>query len=282
MAASIIDWGAAQTRDTYRWPHDDDYKYSRGVLNLVTGSARFPGAATLSALGALHTGLGMLRYLGAEEVRSSVVAAAPETVTTAGRHDAWAIGSGIDVAEAGPVEHARIDQALHDGSVPVVVDAGALDAITPQVLHEIDARKLILTPHTGEFARLAAAFDVHLDIRTAGREAAAQQLAHATGAVVLLKGAATVIAGGAHVLRVTQGTPWHATAGTGDVLTGVIGALLAGAAAHGRTDPDELAAVAASGAWLHGEAGRILGGPFTTVQLAHRLSDAVRGLLAPR
>jgi NAD(P)H-hydrate repair Nnr-like enzyme with NAD(P)H-hydrate dehydratase domain len=103
---------------------------------------------------------------------------------------------------------------------------------------------------------------------------------------VLLKGSVTVVAdpdGG--LIEVEAGTPWLATAGTGDVLAGVIGALVASHAAAGRTDASSLAALAASGAWLHGRAGRLAsqdrsGGPVTALDVAEAVPRAVGELLA--
>ena len=103
-------------------PGPDDDKYSRGVLGLVTGSERYPGAAVLGAEAALHTGVGMLRYLGG--ARDAVLARRPEAVTAEGRVQAWVLGSGIDPDD--PLLGERMRAALAEG-VPTVLDAGALD-----------------------------------------------------------------------------------------------------------------------------------------------------------
>lgn len=309
-------WTAVDTAVTYRWPHANDHKYSRGVLGLMTGSPQFPGAAVLSTAGALHTGLGMLRWLGDDSVRDRVLDFAPEAVTTEGRTDAFAVGSGLPEvsAEAGDPELFRRVHDLLISGVPTVVDAGALAAIDEAALdHE---HRWILTPHLGEFRRLAKRLGVdvaldeladaeqsdsgmsqrdaslersgsaldHSQDAASGRSAdaverhaeAAAALAERTGSVVLLKGAHTVVSDGTQTALVTTGTPWHATAGTGDVLTGVVGALLA-ARAEAPT-LDALVSVAASGAWLHGRAGQLAQGPFTALQLAAALPDAVRSI----
>jgi NAD(P)H-hydrate repair Nnr-like enzyme with NAD(P)H-hydrate dehydratase domain len=312
-------WTAVDTAVTYRWPTAGDHKYSRGVLGLITGSPRFPGAGVLSTLGALGTGVGMVRHLGADAVQQRVLDRAPEVVTAPGRTDAYAIGSGtpeLDPAAAADDELGSRMLEVLVGTAPVVVDAGALALLTPERLAR--PHRFILTPHAGEFARLATRLGIEVTVPDAhhgaphhgaeetgapepadsaaasgrlgsqradsvdepdaavqARGAAAAAMARATGCTVLLKGAITIVTDGSRSVIVTTGTPWHATAGTGDVLTGVIGAVLAGAAADG--DPD-LLAVAASGAWLHGRAGAVARGPFTIGQLAASLPEAVRGI----
>ena len=162
---------------------------------------------------------------------------------------------------------------LHDTD-PVVVDAGALDLAVDGTAPRI------LTPHAREHARLRSS----LGLAPAGgdRVTAARETADATGAVVLLKGSVTVVASpDGSAFEVAAGTPWLATAGTGDVLAGVIGALVAGAVAGGRvTDAASLASLAAAGAWLHGHAGRLAsadrgGGPITALDVVDALPRAV-------
>ncbi len=252
-----------------------------------TGSAAYPGAAVLGVEAAWRTGLGMVRYLGPERPTALVLARRPETVTADGRVQAWVIGSGTDAAARTAPETAALRALLSDTD-PVVVDAGALDlaaeATTPRVL----------TPHDREHARLRSALG--LGHAPDDRVVAARETAEATGAVVLLKGSVTVVAapdGWAATVR--SGTPWLATAGTGDVLAGVIGALVAGATARGvPPDAAALAALAASGAWLHGRAGAIAaadaaagsgsapggGGPITALDVAEALPRAVAEALA--
>lgn len=225
---------------------------------------------------AWRTGLGMVRYLGARHPTSLVLSRRPETVTAEGRVQAWLIGSGTDAStrEAGETEALRA--ILHDTD-PVVVDAGALDLAVGGTAPRI------LTPHEREHARLRSALG--LPGRAADRVAAAGQTAEAVGAVVLLKGAVTIVAApDAAAIEVEEGTAWLATAGTGDVLAGAIGALAASAAADGRVDASSLAAIAATGAWLHGRAGRLAsaalgGGPITALDVAEALPRAVAELL---
>ncbi len=258
-------------------------KYSRGVLGVVAGSEDYSGAAVLACRGALAAGVGMVRYLGPPSVADLVRQSCPEVVCSTGtvaenRVQAWLVGSGL-----GPQDHeqlARARDAIASG-LPVVADAGALPAL-PDMLPP----HAVLTPHAGELASLFQRLGGGEDREAveAGTLAAVRQAAERTGATVLLKGATTLVAAprGATYSQ-ADGTPWLATAGSGDVLAGVIGALLAQAGSDvGRfrelgVEPDgRWAAIAALGAALHGQAGRaaseaVSGGPIT----AGRVADAI-------
>jgi hydroxyethylthiazole kinase-like uncharacterized protein yjeF len=271
-------WTIEDAGRVLRVPTAADDKYSRGVLGMRTGSEAYPGAAVLGVEAAWRTGLGMVRYLGAARPTALVLARRPETVTAEGRVQAWVVGSGTDAASRVRAETDTVRGILADTD-PVVVDAGALD------LAASASAPRILTPHEREHARLRAALG--LGAVRGDRAAAAIETAEATGAVVLVKGATTVVAApDGTVILVEAGTPWLATAGTGDVLAGVIGALVAAAAADDRpADPVSLAALAASGAWLHGRAGVHAsqargGGPITALDVAEALPLAVAEALA--
>lgn len=290
-------WTVEDAGRVLRRPTAADDKYSRGVLGVRTGSDAYPGAAVLGVEAAWRTGVGMVRYLGPERPTALVLARRPETVAADGRVQAWLIGSGTapaagphgadarggDSGRGGPVAARSVDETavlwgiLHD-THPVVVDAGALD------LAGDGTAPRILTPHAREHARLRSA----LGLSPAGsdRVAAACETADATGAVLLLKGSVTVVAApGAAAIEVSAGTPWLATAGTGDVLGGVIGALVAAGSADGRIpDASSLAALAASGVWLHGHAARLASadrgnGPVTALDVAEALPRAVAAAL---
>ncbi|TQJ41733.1 hydroxyethylthiazole kinase-like uncharacterized protein yjeF/hydroxyethylthiazole kinase-like uncharacterized protein yjeF [Arthrobacter sp. SLBN-112] len=260
-------------------------KYSRGVLGVVAGSEDYPGAAVLACRGALAAGVGMVRYLGPPSVADLVRQSCPEVVCSAGtvadnRVQAWLVGSGM-----GPQDHdqlARARDALTSG-LPVVADAGALPAL-PGTL----APHVVLTPHAGElaslFQRLGGGED--RDAVEAGTLAAVRQAAGRTGATVLLKGASTLVAApSGATFSQADGTPWLATAGSGDVLAGVIGALLAQAGPDvgpfreaGIAADARWAAIAALGAALHGRAGRaasegVSGGPITAGGVANAIPE---------
>lgn len=265
--------------DLLSGPLATDHKYTRGVLGLAAGSTTYPGAAVLAAAGALRTGLGMVRYVGPGPVAWLVHGRFPEVVTGGGRVQAWAAGSGVDPDDGERAHEVRevIAQALADG-VPTVLDAGAL-TLAPERL----GPNVVLTPHAGELAGLLAARGEGLsraDVE-AGPLRAARLAAELSGAVVLLKGATTVVvAPGGTAFAQSDGTPWLATAGTGDVLAGVLGAMLAGAGRTAQDDPrgTRTAELAAAAALVHGRAGAVAsrGGPLTALQVA----DAVPAVLA--
>lgn len=264
-------------------PTAADDKYSRGVLGIRTGSAEYPGAAVLGVEAAWRTGIGMVRYVGT--AREAVLQRRPETVARDGRVQAWLIGSGTDAASrAGDETHAL--RGILAGDLPVVVDAGALDLVPGA------AAPLVVTPHDREHTRLREALGLAAapgpDVEANARAEAAAETAATLGASVLVKGSTTVVASPAGSLRfIHAGTPWLATAGTGDVLGGVIGALVASAAGHGTPDAERLADLAASGAWLHGRAAGLAvarlgaaGGPITALDVAEALPYAVAEVLA--
>lgn len=262
------EWTQADVAALLRDPTDDDDKYSRGVVGLRTGSDRYPGAAVLGVEAAWRAGAGMVRYLG--PARNLVLARRPETVTADGRAQAWVIGSGMDAAHRAPDETAALRDILA-GDLPVVVDAGALDLVDEAVA------PLVLTPHDREHAALRA----RLGLGESGdRLAAAQETANRLGAVILLKGAETIIAGpGVAPRTVRSGVPWLSTAGTGDVLAGILGVLLAAGG-----DPF---GCAASAAWVHGRAGAAAsaahgGGPLVALEVAEEAAAVVGGVLAFR
>lgn len=271
------EWTSADTAFVLRVPTASDDKYSRGVLGVRTGSDAYPGAAVLGVEAAWRTGLGMVRYLGPDRATDLVLRRRPETVTVDGRVQAWLIGSGTDAGVRSRAE----TEALRDiltGAEPVVVDAGALD-LAPEATAPI-----IVTPHAREHRRLRDLLGLGEapDDVTAARETAAT-----LGGVVLLKGAATIVAAPSGWVRVVRAeTSWLATAGTGDVLAGALGALVAGAeAARGAEPTVDLAALAAAAAWLHSRAARLAshvrdGGPVTAGDVADALAAAVGGVLS--
>ncbi|WP_405790256.1 NAD(P)H-hydrate epimerase [Streptomyces sp. NBC_00029] len=230
-------------------------KYRRGVVGIAAGSAQYPGAAVLAVAGALRGGAGAVRYVG--PAAEAVLARYPETLIGPGRVQAWVVGPGIGEGRAGEVAE------LLAGDTAVLVDADGLRGLDAGALRARTAPTL-LTPHAGEAAALLG---VSRESVEAGRLDAVRTLAQRYGAAVLLKGSTTLVAsGGDAVVRVNPtGTPWLATAGSGDVLSGLAGSLLAG----GLSGAD----AGAVGAYLHGLAARRAGGPL----LAHQVAEALPG-----
>lgn len=255
-----------------RWPvpRPADDKYSQGVTGVLAGSVTYPGAAILSTGAAVAATSGMVRYAGS--AHAEVVSHWPEVVaasdaSAAGRVQAWVVGPGLGTDTAG-------DDALRFAlatDLPVIVDADALTLLAADLDLVADrTAPTVLTPHAGEFARLAG------HPPGSDRVGAARALAERLGATVLLKGNVTVIADpvGPTYLN-PAGQSWAATAGSGDVLSGVIGALLASGIA-----PGEAAAMAA---FVHARAAGLSAadpGPHPAPTSAHRILAHVRAAIA--
>ncbi len=252
---------AADVRRLLPRPGPDAQKYSRGVVGIRAGSRGYTGAGVLVVGGALRTGLaGMVRYAGASAdlVRQRY----PEVVIGEGRVQAWVVGSGLG-AEASEAVHSVLAVGL-----PTVVDADGLGQLPDRCRPDV-----VLTPHAGELARMLRVDRAEVEERTYEH---ARRAAERWGAVVLLKGNRSVVAAPDGRARVnTTGIPWLATAGAGDVLSGVVGALLAAG-----LEPFDAASV---GAWLHGAAAMVAsaGGAISAADVASRLPDAVRSALTP-
>jgi hydroxyethylthiazole kinase-like uncharacterized protein yjeF len=220
-APDLLGFEAADVAARWPVPGPRDDKYTQGVTGVLAGSATYPGAAILSTGAAVAATSGMVRYAGS--AAHDVVNHWPEVVATAdtesvGRVQAWVVGPGLGTDESAA---AALRLAL-SSDLPVIADADALTllAAAPDLVVNRSA-PTVLTPHAGEYQRLAGA-DVGSD-----RVGAARTLADTLGATVLLKGNVTVIASRGGIYLNPAGQSWAATAGSGDILSGVIGALLA-------------------------------------------------------
>jgi hydroxyethylthiazole kinase-like uncharacterized protein yjeF len=274
--SDVREWSRSDAARFFRAPTAEDDKYSRGVVGIRTGSAAYPGAAVLGVEAAWRTGAGFVRYVGAPSAVAAVLARRPETVggPDAGRTriGAWVIGSGTDPDDRSVAEA----QALRDivgGDVPVVIDAGALD-LAPSA-----RAPFVATPHGREFARLRE----HVRIEASDDLVDVRDVSAAIDGVVLRKGARTVLAApDGTLIAVEAGTGWLATAGTGDVLAGIVAAVIA-------ANPDSpLVESAAAAVWLHGHAARLAaaatagasGHPIVALDVAEALPRAVADLLS--
>lgn len=238
-AVDVASWLPRRAADAHKW--------AAAVL-VVAGGPGMAGAGHLAAAGALRCGAGMVR-LGApggavpdgplEVVGIDLPASAWEaSIEEVSRFGSLVVGPGLG---RGPATRASVRALLAATEAPAVIDADALVALAGALSPELRRRASdsVLTPHDGEYERLIG------EPPGADRLAAARRLAAVTGSVALLKGPTTVVADPAGPIRVvTSGDARLATAGTGDVLSGVIGALLA----QGLPAFD----AAAAGAWLHG------------------------------
>lgn len=261
-------------------PSDLDHKYSRGVLGVITGSARYPGAAVLTTSAAQATGVGMVRFHSSSGLAHLVLHARPETVVQPGPVTAWLAGSGIDSkkhSDATTWLRHRWFTLLKAQSVPTVLDAGALSLAgkLPQ--------PTLITPHAGELSKLLAQRGITVSAESLEADPIhwAQKSSEHLGVTVLLKGAQTVVADKDHVITLPKATPWLATAGTGDVLAGIIGALVATNYIEILNSPQRLAEVAATGAYIHNQAALLNsdGAPISASEIITEIPSAIRKIL---
>jgi ADP-dependent NAD(P)H-hydrate dehydratase / NAD(P)H-hydrate epimerase len=278
---AVVALQAADVAAVLPSPTSESDKYRRGVLGVVAGSGQYTGAAVLATGSAIHGGAGMVRLVSSSQVLQAVRQYWPEAVLTedddkpggkaieaAGRVQAWVAGPGMGT---GPDAASRLAAVLAT-SLPVLVDADGITILSehPDLLRR-DGPTLI-TPHAGELGRLLKADRNDIEAR---RLHYATTAARELGVTVLLKGSTTVIATpdpGEPVLVNPTGTSWLATAGSGDVLSGLTGALLAQGAAP--------ASAAAAGAYLHGIAGRLAaeGAPIGAADIIKALPAAIRSV----
>jgi len=261
-------------------PATDAHKYSRGVLGVVAGTPAYPGAAVLTVCAAIRSGVGMVRYQGSPGVSATVLSSCPEVVAGDGRVQAWTLGPGVDPDDGAQAErvHAALAAVLAQEQ-PAVVDAGALSLIPVRL-----APWVVLTPHAGELAALLSAQGEDVDRSQVEAEPLrwARRAHELTAATVLLKGSTTVVVGaGGSVYAQADGPAWLATAGAGDVLAGLLGALLAGRAEDVGADPSLVAALAAAAALVHGRAAHRAnpGGPVWATAVADAIPGTVAELL---
>ena len=217
---------------------------------MITGSAQYPGAAVLTTRAAFASGLGALRFHSSSGLAHLVLHSTPEVLVQPGKVDAWVAGSGISEKKFSDyttwLRH-RWFKLIKLQTVPTVLDAGALH------LAGRLTQPTLITPHAGELARLLnkRGLTVTSEAIEADPRKWAMKASEFLGVVVLLKGAYTVVANGKSLIELPKATPWLATAGTGDVLAGIIGAIVATNYIEILNDPNHLANVAASGAFIH-------------------------------
>lgn len=299
-------------RDTLEIPDVHSHKYTRGVLGMLTGSLEYPGAALMSVRAALNCGVGMVRFgTNSHELRQLMIAHNPEAVYFSGtpavqRVTVWAGGSGSS--------HDSLDKnryLLHSPE-PAILDAGACDLAAEYLAtgKPLGSHK-ILTPHAAELERFLRivhelapeTWKKHLgDAIVPSRKDIdaepfrwARAASELSGATVMLKGGYTIIAApNGATYSVAGGTPWLATAGSGDTLTGIYGALLAQTIAvlNDRDEEIEVCTYSSVGAlavYLHGQAARAsvtgntadpLDGPAPATRVAQMLPEVIARLIA--
>ena len=280
MSRTVKKWTAKDASRCIITPSDLDHKYSRGVLGIITGSARFPGAAVLTSSAASVTGLGMIRFHSSSGLAHLVLHTTPSVVVQPGKVTAWLVGSGIESKKYSDfttwLRH-RWFKLTTLQSVPTVLDAGAL-----HLAGSLEQPTLI-TPHSGELSRLLVARGVQVTSETIEGDPKkwVQIAADTLGVTVLLKGSTTYVANDSTLIQLPVATPWLATAGSGDVLAGIIGALIATNTVEILNDYEQLAKVAATGAFIHARAAESAsnGGPINAEAIIKFIPSVISQLI---
>lgn len=253
MTTTLKKWSARDTSRCIITPSDLDHKYSRGVLGIITGSEQFPGVAVLTTAAASATGVGMVRFHSSSGLAHLVLHTTPSAVVQPGKVAAWLVGSGIDAKKYSDfttwLRH-RWFKLIRLQSVPTILDAGALS------LAGSLEQPTVITPHSAELAALLSSRGVHVTAEAIEGDSKkwVQFAAQTLGVTVLLKGSTTYVANDEVLIQLPVATPWLATAGSGDVLAGIMGALVATNAIEILNDYNHLAYVAASAAYIHNQA----------------------------
>ena len=273
-------WNAAKSKKCLIVPKPYDHKYSRGVLGVITGSAQYPGAAVLSTKAAVATGVGMVRFYSSSGLAHLVLHSSPEVVVQPGGVSAWLAGSGIVSNKYDDyttwLRH-RWFKVIGQQSVPTILDAGALH------LGGTFDQPTLITPHAGELSKLFAKLGTSVSSDEISDFPAqwAREYSDLIGVTVLLKGSETVVANGNLVIELPPATPWLATAGSGDVLAGIIGSIVATNEIEILNSNNRLAEIAATGAFIHDLAARLAsnGGPISASMIIDQIPAAIRKIL---
>jgi hydroxyethylthiazole kinase-like uncharacterized protein yjeF len=256
---------AASCKQYLPRPKDSDHKYRRGVLGCVTGSKEFPGAALLSTSAAIAVGIGMVRYFGPDSVKKAVIQNRPEVVVQSGKVDAYLLGSGIPAKNS--LFRKFTMEMANRADLPKVLDAGAL------YLAGTSKSPTIITPHTGELAQLLSVSAAEIDVDPIQFAVSAANRFKVT---VLLKGHKTVVTDGNRVIQLPEANSYLATAGTGDVLAGILGALIA--LNHEVVSNDNLIQIGATASFIHSQL--IISGPVSPTEMIARIPGVITKLSA--
>lgn len=270
-------WSTALSSKYLIAPKKNDHKYRRGVLGCITGSKKFPGAALLTTESALATGVGMVRYFGPEKVKRAVIQNRPEVVLVSGRVDVYLLGSGIP--EKNSIFRKLLMEQINRTKIPRILDAGAL------YLTGTSNELTLITPHAAELSKLFKLKKIQVSVSKIEKDPSfwAKKCAELFGVTVLIKGSNTYVANEKRIIKLPIATPWLATAGTGDVLAGIIGALMA--INHENLNKENLIEIAATGSLVHAMAAKKVStksknGPINIGQMVMTISTIIGQLTA--
>ena len=275
-----ITWNAARSKKCLVVPKSYDHKYSRGVLGVVTGSAQYPGAAVLSTKAAVATGIGMVRFYSSSGLAHLVLHESPEVVVQPGAVTTWLAGSGIVEDRFDDyttwLRH-RWFKVIERQSVPTVLDAGALGLAGKL------SQPTLITPHAGELSRILKRLGTNVSADEISDYPIewASEVANQLDVTVLLKGSKSVVVNSEIQIQLPAATPWLATAGSGDVLGGIIGAIAASNEIEILNSNTRFAEIAASASFIHDQSARLAskGGPISASSIITRIPEAIRKIL---
>ena len=280
MTTVVKKWSTKDAKKCIAVPSDLDNKYSRGVLGVITGSAQYPGASVLTTSAAAATGVGMIRFYASSGLDHLVLHQTPSVVCHPGNVSAWIVGSGIDARKYSSFTtwiRYRHFKSLKIQGVPTVLDAGALN-LAGQL-----EQPTVITPHSGELARLlnSRGVSVTAEAIEGNSKKWVVSAAKTLGVTVLLKGSRTYVANESELIELPVATPWLAAAGTGDVLAGILGALVATHLIEVLNDSNYLAPLAATAALIHANAAKSAsrGGPISAESIIPEIAGAITQIL---
>jgi ADP-dependent NAD(P)H-hydrate dehydratase / NAD(P)H-hydrate epimerase len=274
-------WSAVRAKKCLMIPDEFDHKYSRGVLGVISGSAQYPGAAVLTTRAAVATGVGMVRFYSSSGLAHLVLHSSPEVIVQPGLVNAWLAGSGIVGNRFDDfttwLRH-RWFKVTERQSVPTILDAGALSLVGKL------EQPTLITPHAGELAKLLSKQGVKVssDKVSSNPKEWVNKATQLLGVTVLLKGAKTFVANGDITIELPRATPWLSTAGSGDVLAGIIGAIAATSEIEILNSSNRFAEIAATGSFVHDRAARLAskGGPISASMIIDYIPEAIGKILA--
>ena len=280
MPTVVKKWSTKDAKKCIAVPSDLDNKYSRGVLGVITGSAQYPGASVLTTSAAAATGIGMIRFYASSGLDHLVLHKTPSVVCHPGNVSAWIVGSGIDARKYSSLTtwiRYRHFKSLKIQGVPTVLDAGAL-----KLVGKLE-QPTVITPHSGELARLLNSHGVSVTAESieGNPKKWVVTAAKTLGVTVLLKGSRTYVANNSELIELPVATPWLAAAGTGDVLTGILGSLVATNFIEILNNRKRLAELAATAAFIHANAAKSAsaGGPISAESIIPEIAGVIKSLL---